>query len=611
MPGLAGFVPRSRPILGAAETVALMGAALSGGMPLSRGQIGFDLPRAEVAWALPKGSFADRLPIWNAARTVCLLFSGEHFPASAEYERSGAPAAGLSQLDARWLVCLYESVGLETFFAQLNGAFCGVLVDSRNTQAPQLVLFNDRHGQARLYCHENQHGTYFASEAKALFAAVPELRQLDPLGTAELLTCGCPLGTRTLFRGVSTLPPASAWSWNPAGPSRRIYFSPTEWERQKPLLAADYQARLAEVLPRIVRRYVASSQAVALSATGGLDTRMVLAALKPPPGTLPFFTFDGMYRECADARVGRQLAAATGQVHHRLRLAPHFLSQFTELATECVRLTDGAMDVSGAANLLLNRQAREIAPIRLTGNYGGEILRRLWGLRARSPSPEPYDPGLAARFAEAEQALAPQANEHPLSAVAFRQIPSLNHGMAALESFQLTVRTPFLDRELVALAYRAPPESLGPETGHRFVHAQNPALARIPNDRGAVWRYRDPPSPRSRLRRAREEFLPLAEYAFDYGMPPWLARLDHIFPLRWERLFLGRQKFVHFRIWYRRELAPQIQAVLLDPRSLARAHVNRRGLESVVRSHIRGTANHTLTLHKLLSLELLHRTLLD
>src|SRR5206468_5989917 len=48
------------------------------------------------------------------------------------------------------------------------------------------------------------------------------------------------------------------------------------------------------------------------------------------------------------------------------------------------------------------------------------------------------------------------------------------------------------------------------------------------------------------------EFLRKAEYAYDYGMPQWMARIDHLLlPLRLERLFLGRHKFSHFRVWYR------------------------------------------------------------
>ena len=60
-----------------------------------------------------------------------------------------------------------------------------------------------------------------------------------------------------------------------------------------------------------------------------------------------------------------------------------------------------------------------------------------------------------------------------------------------------------------------------------------------------------------------QEFTFKAEYAYDYGMPQWLARLDHVFaPLRLEKLFLGRHKVAHFRVWYRDELSHYLKEIL-------------------------------------------------
>jgi asparagine synthase (glutamine-hydrolysing) len=82
-------------------------------------------------------------------------------------------------------------------------------------------------------------------------------------------------------------------------------------------------------------------------------------------------------------------------------------------------------------------------------------------------------------------------------------------------------------------------------------------------------------------------------------------------PLHFERLFLGRHKFYHFRIWYRDKLSGYLKDVLLDGRSLARSHVRGKALEGLVNRHVTGRANHTLELHQLLSLELIHRQLLE
>ena len=136
-----------------------------------------------------------------------------------------------------------------------------------------------------------------------------------------------------------------------------------------------------------------------------------------------------------------------------------------------------------------------------------------------------------------------------------------------------------------------------------------PDLLWIPTDRGIGGRG-NPVS--QAISHSAAEFLFKAEYAYDMGMPQWLARVDHaLSPFRLERLFLGRHKIFHFRTWYRDTLAGYLQEILLDPRSMSRPYVERKVLETIVRSHLKGDGNHTTNIHRVLTLELLHRLFLD
>jgi asparagine synthase (glutamine-hydrolysing) len=96
------------------------------------------------------------------------------------------------------------------------------------------------------------------------------------------------------------------------------------------------------------------------------------------------------------------------------------------------------------------------------------------------------------------------------------------------------------------------------------------------------------------------------------GMPQGLARVDHaLSAFHIERLFLGRHKIFHFRIWYRDALAGYVRDMLLDPRSLGRPYIERKRLQEVVRGHLKGDRNYTYEIHKVLTLELIHRLFLD
>jgi asparagine synthase (glutamine-hydrolysing) len=560
-----------------------------------------------AGWVCHEGSFSDCLPIWNETKDVCLIFSGEHFADKGDAENLRSKGHQFSPGRAAWLVHLYEETGAG-FFEKLNGWFSGVLVDFRQNK---IVLFNDRFGLGRIYYHETAGGFYFASEAKALLKVLPELRSLDLQSFAEFFSCGSALQNRSLFRGISLLPPSSAWTFRPQQPvSKEVYFKNAVWENQVELPAAEYYERMRDTFNRILPKYFQGEQRVALSLTGGLDSRMIIASAAPSPGSLPCYTFGGMYRECADVRLSKQIAKATQQQHRTLAIAPEFFPEFPALAERTVRYTDGAMDVTGAVELFANRLAREVAPVRMTGNYGSEILRGNLVFKAGSLNHPMFDQSFVPLLKNAGTTFAGERNLPRTAFIVSKQVPWYHFARLALEQSQIIVRSPYLDNELVGLAYQAPADiGVNKELSFKFIADCNPALALIPNDRGVIAR---PGAYAGKFKVFCQEFLPRAEYVYDYGMPQWLAKVDRVLsPLHLERLFLGRQKFYHFRIWYRNELAQYVKSVLLDSRTLGRPYLNARHVQEIVMAHVQGRGNHTLEIHKLLTSELIQRQMVE
>ncbi len=91
-----------------------------------------------------------------------------------------------------------------------------------------------------------------------------------------------------------------------------------------------------------------------------------------------------------------------------------------------------------------------------------------------------------------------------------------------------------------------------------------------------------------------------------------MAKIDHVFaPLHLERIWLGRHKPFHFRVWYRDQLSDYVRQTLLDDRALSRPYVSRAGVERIVNGHLRGNRNYTTEIHRLLALELAHRLFVD
>src|SRR5437870_13850836 len=87
-------------------------------------------------------------------------------------------------------------------------------------------------------------------------------------------------------------------------------------------------------------------------------------------------------------------------------------------------------------------------------------------------------------------------------------------------------------------------------------------------------------------------------------MPQWFARLDHAFaPLHLERLFIGRHKFHHFRVWYRDELSRWLREWLLDRDGRGRSNFGPNLLEEILKALISGRQNKPLELTKIWPVE--------
>ncbi len=605
MPGIVGCVTRQPRKYAEAKVRQMVDTLLYEGF-YNSGTWSDESQGLYVGWVARMGSFSDGMPLRNERGDSVLAFSGEEYSEPGTAQRLKDRGHDLDLDGPSYLVHLYEDQ--PAFPSGLNGRFHGLVADRNRGNA---MLFNDRYGMHRIYYHQSPEAFYFAAEAKAILAVRPELRRLDSRSLGEFVSCGAVLEDRTLFENIHVLPPASAWVFrNGSLAQKSTYFHPKEWEDQEPLDSESYYRELQSTFTRNLPRYFAGHEPIGMSLTGGLDTRMILACREPARGSLPCYTFGSMFRENQDVRVARRVAESCGQKFQVLTAGREFLSQFPHYAESAVYLADGCVDVSRAPDLYLSEKAREIAPVRMTGLYGGEILRGVRAIKPVEPSAGLFSQELLSSVHQAVGTCNQVSQSHPVTFAAFRQITWCLYGSLSLEQTQYSVRTPYLDNDFVRTVFRSPASALaGNQCSLRLVAEGNRALFEIPTDHGLAGN-------RGRVlgsaSRGLLKFLFKAEYAYDMGMPQWLARLDHACsPLHLERLFLGRHKPFHFRVWYRDALAGYVQGILLDERALSRPYIERKGLETVVRGHVKGNRNFTTELHKVLTLELLQRIFIE
>jgi len=541
-------------------------------------------------------SFAENSVLFNEDKSIVLIFSGECFLDPQIGEDLKTEGHLISENKAHWLPHFYEMYG-ESFFEKLNGIFSGLVIDRQQQKA---FLFNDRYGLSRIYVHESNGDFYFASEAKALLRILPELRQFDREGVAEFLACGCPLDWKTIFRGVKILPGGSRWTFENGECKRESYFSPEDWKNLPELSPAEFESQFLETFDRILPRYFESNDKPGISLTAGLDTRMIMARLPESNRDPISYTFTGPRGETLDDKIASRVAETCGLEHELLRLTPKFFSDFAGHVDRTVFLTDGYFGLTGAHEIFLNRQARELAPTRLTGVFGGEILRGVSTFKPTGILRELIQAELHPQMNLAEQRLNELKN-HQFTFAAFSEVPWSLFGAMKASASQVNFRSPYLDNELVRLAHQTPQQlqkSSAPAVN--LVKQFNPQVAKIPTDMSAFA---------NSAQRLFSKITFKLDYICNDGLPNWLSPFDSIFDSFCAHKFIfGHHKFLRYRRWLRRELSGYLTKALalVDADDL---FLNKKFVDQMAQYHLRGRKNLLPEINAVLTLNAVQRTL--
>ena len=197
----------------------------------------------------------------------------------------------------------------------------------------------------------------------------PELRRIDSRALGEFISCGAVLENRTLFEGIHALPPASAWIFrNGSLESKRQLFPSSRMGRSRNTRPGNLLRELREAFTQNLPRYFNGQERIAMSLTGGLDTRMIMAWQKSEPGALPCYTFGSMFRESRGCPVSRQVAKSvqsTLSSDHSRQGIPGAIPVLRRAGCIPHRWMRGSKPFP---RLYLNELAREIAAVRMTGN---------------------------------------------------------------------------------------------------------------------------------------------------------------------------------------------------------------------------------------------------
>jgi asparagine synthase (glutamine-hydrolysing) len=336
-------------------------------------------------------------PLSNEDGTLWISFNGEVFnylELREELEALGHQFRTRS--DTEVIVHAYEAWGDEAF-ARMNGQWAVALWDSR---ALRLTLARDRVGVRPLYLCEHDGSLYFASEAKAIFAANANIRRaLDPIGLDETLTFWSVLAPRTAFEGVEELRPGVVRVYDARGMRETPFWSPSYAERDARHVAASSIEHSVQCVRDALRdatalRMLRADVPVGSYLSGGLDSSLVamLAAQVAPR----FHTFSLRFEESEydETRFQRLMVRQLGSEHHEVIVRRHDIAQvFPEVIWHTERTL---LRTAPAPLFLLSRLVRDHGiKVVLTGEGADEYfagydlfregkVRRFWAKQPNS-----------------------------------------------------------------------------------------------------------------------------------------------------------------------------------------------------------------------------------
>ncbi len=342
-----------------------------------------------------------RQPIFNEDESVVVVFNGEiynYVELRAELEARGHRFATHS--DTVVIVHLNEDLG-DDFPTRLNGDFAIALYDR---QRRRLVLARDRLGIRPLVWAETSRGFAFGSEPKAVLASGLVERSLDRDALASWIRLRYTPGPRTLFAGISKLPPGFL---GVREDGKRLELK-AYWDidgiepRERP--DREVEDELDELLSDAVRIRLRSDVPVAAFLSGGLDSSLIVK-LAADHGNVHRAYSVGFNLAIDENAAARAFAAERGIPHEDIYVAR---DAWKDLPRIVGRMDDPIGDVIILPTHRLAEEASRSVKVVLTGEGADEIwggylhhyaLHYLVGAARRSPG--------AVRVAETLARLAP------------------------------------------------------------------------------------------------------------------------------------------------------------------------------------------------------------
>jgi asparagine synthase (glutamine-hydrolysing) len=372
MCGIAGIVDDTLPAQERGRRVRAMCDAMVHRGPDDEGQwsdetVSIGMRRLSIV-DLPSG----HQPMATPDERWWIVFNGEIF--NYKELRPGLEARGASFRTTSDTEVLLEQISRDGIdgIRHLNGMFGFALWDRRDRV---LRIARDRMGVKPLYYWFEEGRLIFASEIKAVLAALDERPRIDSQSVWDYLSFRYVPGPRSIWQGIRKLQPGHMLTWRAQDRSLQVerYWSIPYAAEPEDRGDEAHDREFAALIEDSVRLRMIADVPVGVTLSGGLDSSVVAALAARHTGRLNTFSVAFDDPDAVDERpFARQVARAIGATHHEVAIDR---DTFMDSLPAFVRSTDEPLaDLASIPLFHVCRLARGEVKVALSGEGSDEIL---------------------------------------------------------------------------------------------------------------------------------------------------------------------------------------------------------------------------------------------
>ncbi|NNJ23971.1 asparagine synthase (glutamine-hydrolyzing) [Alienimonas chondri] len=313
-----------------------------------------------------------RQPMTDEATGCRIAFNGEIYNYRELRKRHAGDRTFRTGTDTEVLLRLFGERGADCV-DELRGMFGFAAFDPRSET---LLIARDRLGQKPLFLRREPGRVLFASELKSLLQVDGAPREVDPAAVDRFLAYQYVPDPHCILRGYEKLPPGHRLRWRRGAVEIQRYWRPRYDAGTRDASPTEWLEETRETLSEAVRLRLRSDVPLGAFLSGGVDSTVICAVAQrilkeQGAGSLKTFSIGFAEKRYDESEHARVAAETLGTEHREFRVTPDALAALPRLAWH---FDEPFGDSSAIPTLALSEHTREHVTVAISGDGGDELF---------------------------------------------------------------------------------------------------------------------------------------------------------------------------------------------------------------------------------------------